>query len=134
MTYSNFQINYSHHKTPKWRKMVDLLHAIVQTRVTTIVLLSHKLVANVLQHYELLCMLPPKRNTFFFLPWQLYSQGTEPEVVLSLNFIAVPGHALIPKANLMFLHLLIIEYMVVTKGLGKRMKVWLLVYYVWTVY
>ena len=65
MTYSNFQINYSHHKTPKWRKMVDLLHAIVQTRVTTIVLLSHKLVANVLQHYELLCMLPPKRNTFF---------------------------------------------------------------------
>ena len=46
--------------------MVDLLHAIVHTRVTTIVLLSHKLVANVLQHYELLCMLPPKRNTFFF--------------------------------------------------------------------
>ena len=48
--------------------MVDLLHAIVQTRVTIIVLLSHKLVANVLQRYELLCMLPPKRNTFFFLP------------------------------------------------------------------
>ena len=48
--------------------MVDLLHAIVHTRVTTIVLLSHKLVANVLQHYELLSMLPPKRNTFFFIP------------------------------------------------------------------
>ena len=101
------------------RWLICFRHAIVQTRVTTIVLLSHKLVANVLQHYELLCTLPPKRNTFFFIPWQLYSQGTEPEVVLSLKFIAVPGHALIPKANFIFLHLLIIEYMVVTKRLTR---------------
>ena len=63
--------------------MVDLLHAIIQTHVTTIVLLSHKLVANVLKHYELLPMLSPKTNTFF-LNHDSYSQGREPEGSLNL--------------------------------------------------
>jgi len=60
-----------------------MLHAIVQTRVTKIVLLSHKLVANVLKHYELLRTLPLKRNTFF-LNYDSYSQGREPEGSLNL--------------------------------------------------
>ena len=68
-------------------------------------------------HYELLCMLSPKRNTFLY--HDSYSQGRELEVVLSLNFVAVPGHALIPQANFIFLCLLIIELMVVTKELTR---------------
>ena len=47
--------------------MVDLLHTIIQTHVTTIVLLSHKLVANVLKHYELFRMLASTKKEHFFL-------------------------------------------------------------------
>lgn len=79
--------------------MVNLLHAIVQTRFTTIlllVLLSHKQVADVLKYYERHCTLPSKRNIIF--SWKKYKttaidhKGKKPEVVLSVNLV-VPGHA-----------------------------------------
>ena len=47
--------------------MVDLLHALfklILPKCYILVLLSHKRVANVWKHYELRCMLPPKRSIF----------------------------------------------------------------------